>query len=70
MDENIAAAVIAALGGITAAHRATGIPTTTIHYWKQTGEIPAWRHAALKEAAAREGIKLPKAFLKNGRAKP
>lgn len=50
-----AAEIIDALGGATAIGREIGAPTTTVHGWKRTGSVPAWRIDALVDLAKRQG---------------
>lgn len=50
--------VIERLGGIRPASAKLGVPVTTVQGWKNRGRIPANRHAAIVEAAARHGVDL------------
>lgn len=59
---NPVADLVAAFGGLTKASRAIGAPITTIDSWRTARRIPPWRLPAVREAARRAGIALPKAL--------
>lgn len=68
MEPNLASEVIEALGGTTKAAEAIGAPITTVHSWKQKGEIPSWRRESVKRAAEKVGATLPERFLRSDAA--
>lgn len=47
-----------------------GVPPSTVKSWHANRHIPAWRHAAILEAAARLGIDLAPEDLELGSAGP
>jgi hypothetical protein len=55
--------VIEAFGGSTKMGRTLGIPTTTVDSWGRNDSIPHWRRGQIIDAAHRESVKLPVAFL-------
>jgi len=58
-QDNIAARVVWAFGGLTRFAEKTGWPVATIQYWPRCGKIPSWRRNAIIEAAKRHKVKLP-----------
>ena len=50
--------IIQDLGGLTEVSRATGIPITTVFYWKHSGNIPEWRRDAVKKMARRKKVEV------------
>lgn len=50
---------IKAFGSLSKTARAVGWPVTTVDSWKRNG-IPPWRWDALREAARKSGVRLPK----------
>ena len=60
---NLPQRIIDAFGGLTEMSRKlNGVPITTIQSWRDKGRIPHWRRREISEAAAREGVSLPREF--------
>lgn len=70
MQENLAERVIAAFGGLTDVHKATGWPISTIQGWKESGRIPGWRRDPIIAAAKAGNIELPAEFTAEQTASP
>ncbi len=62
--------IIAAFGGIRPMAAKLGVAVSTIQGWKERAAIPAARHAAILEAAGRDGIELDEEVLKQSAAPP
>lgn len=60
-DMKTAGDIIEALGGATAVARKIGSPITTVHGWKRSGVVPAWRIPALVTLAKKSGTPLTRA---------
>lgn len=54
--------LVEAFGGLTAMHRATDIPISTIFSWKRVGRVPGWRYDAIRRAARKVKVRLPEAM--------
>lgn len=54
--------LIDALGGVSALARDMGVPVQTVHSWKAAERVPQWRLDALRTAAERKGVSLPREF--------
>lgn len=54
--------IIEAFGGIGATARRLGIPKSTVASWARGKKksVPAWRMPMIEEAAAKDGIRLPR----------
>lgn len=52
-------AVIQAFGGVRPMAQKLGATPSTVQHWKDSGAIPRWRWAQVREAARRHGVELP-----------
>lgn len=53
------ASVFQKFGGIRPMAAKLGdVPASTVKSWHKKGQIPAWRHASILEAAKKHGVKL------------
>jgi hypothetical protein len=43
-------------GSVRETARKLGIPVTTIHHWRQTGQIPHWREEYIRSVARSLGV--------------
>lgn len=50
--------IIDALGGTSAVAAALSLTPSTVHSWRVTNSIPAWRQATLLELALKKGVTL------------
>lgn len=62
-NDQPAAAIVAAFGGIRPMAAKLGVPVSTVQGWKQRDTIPAGRMAEIRQVAAESGITLPESRL-------
>lgn len=62
-NDQPAAAIVAAFGGIRPMAAKLGVPVSTVQGWKQRDTIPAGRMAEIRQVATENGITLPESRL-------
>jgi len=50
------AEILSAFGGVAKLARRLDVPMTTVHAWKRTGRLPAWRRRDIEDAARNDGL--------------